>query len=76
MLNAYWEPLTFQLPPLPAEAPQRWRRCIDTALASPDDIYLWQQAPTVPEATYVAQARSVVILALSLQPAAEDGSQG
>jgi len=72
LLNAFWEPLTFQLPPLPADAPQRWRRCIDTALASPDDIYLWQQAPIARETTYVTQPRSVVILALSLQPAADD----
>jgi isoamylase len=39
MLNAYWESLTFELPPIPPESEQRWRRCIDTALASPDDIY-------------------------------------
>ena len=32
MLNAYWEPLTFELPPVPAERQQAWRRCIDTAL--------------------------------------------
>ena len=47
MLNAYWEPLTFELPPVPAESQQRWRRCIDTALASPDDIYPWEKAPFV-----------------------------
>ena len=70
MLNAHWEPLTFELPALPTDAPQHWRRCIDTALTSPDDIYLWQQAPTVREATYVVQPRSVVVLALAIQPAA------
>src|SRR5262249_8636720 len=36
MLNAYWEPLTFELPRIPAESQQHWRRCIDTALPSPD----------------------------------------
>ena len=45
MLNAYWEPLTFELPPVPAE--QGWRRCIDTALDSPDDICPWKSAPVV-----------------------------
>lgn len=38
MLNAYWEPLTFELPPISTESRQCWRRCVDTALASPDDI--------------------------------------
>ena len=43
MLNAYWEPLTFELPTVLAEDQQPWRRCIDTALASPEDIYLWEK---------------------------------
>ena len=43
MLNAYWEPLTFELPPVSAE--QAWRRWIDTALDSPDDICPWESAP-------------------------------
>ena len=66
MLNAYWEPLTFELPPVPAE-PQGWRRCIDTALASPDDICPWESAPVVRQATYEVQPRSVVVLALALE---------
>ena len=66
MLNAYWEPLTFQLPVLPADSQHPWRRCIDTALASPDDIALWETAPAVEAAAYVAQARSVVLLAFAL----------
>ncbi len=41
ILNAYWEPLTFELPAVPVEPRQAWRRCIDTALASPDDINPW-----------------------------------
>jgi isoamylase len=74
MLNAYWEPLTFELPPIPAESRPSWRRCIDTALASPDDIYPWEKAPLVTAATYVVQPRSVVLLALALQAAAESVS--
>jgi glycogen operon protein len=65
MLNAYWEPLTFELPPLSAEP--RWRRCIDTALDSPDDICPWESAPVVRQATYEVQPRSVVVLALALE---------
>jgi isoamylase len=67
MLNAYWEPLPFELPPVPAEHEQGWRRCIDTALDSPDDICPWEGAPVVRRATYVAQPRSVVLLALALE---------
>ena len=65
IFNAYWEPLTFELPA--ASVDDRWRRCIDTALDSPDDIYPWHEAPIVTGATYVAQPRSVVLLALGLR---------
>ena len=71
MLNAYWEPLPFELPPVPAEHQQGWRRCIDTALDSPDDICPWESAPVVRQAPYVAQPRSVVLLALALERSPE-----
>lgn len=58
MLNAYWEPLAFELPP-PQNAWQRW---IDTALDSPHDISPWDQAPAVSEPTYPVQPRSIVVL--------------
>jgi glycogen operon protein len=67
MLNAYWEPLTFELPPVPTGGRQSWRRCIDTARASPNDICPWESAPLVVQATYVVQPRSVVLLALALE---------
>src|SRR6185369_13801993 len=35
ILNAFWEPLDFELPPPDQRGP--WRRWIDTALDSPDD---------------------------------------
>jgi glycogen operon protein len=60
MLNAYWEPLEFELPPL-GEG-NSWRRWIDTALDSPHDIVLWEAAPTVLGSSYRAEARSVVML--------------
>ncbi len=66
MLNAYWEPLAFELPSGDAgDAP--WRRCLDTALRSPDDIRLWADAPAVTQTIYNVQPRSVVLLARSLQ---------
>ena len=66
MFNAYWEPLTFELPPLPAERREAWRRCIDTALPMPDDICPWRNASVVKQAKYEVQPRSVVLLALAL----------
>ncbi len=75
MLNAYWEPLAFELPPVPADSPQSWRRCIDTALTSPDDISRWETAPAVPQATYLVQPRSLVLLALAVPAAAGAGSR-
>ena len=44
ILNAYWEPLDFELPQLSAGT---WRRWIDTALDSPNDIVPWEQAPEI-----------------------------
>ena len=69
MFNAYWEPLTFELPPAPAGDAHGWRRCIDTSLASPDDIWEWERAPAVAAMSYVVQPRSVVLLARGLHPA-------
>ncbi len=60
MLNAYWEPLEFELPGPPDGAP--WRRWIDTALESPEDIVPWKLAPPVSGGSYRAEARSVVML--------------
>ena len=65
ILNAYWEPLTFELPAVP-DGEQRWRRCIDTALAAPDDIRRLDSAPAVASGVYVAQPRSVTLLARAL----------
>ncbi len=62
ILNAYWEPLDFELPPLDNGGENPWRRWIDTALDSPHDIVPWQTAPAVPGSTYRAEARSVVVL--------------
>ncbi|MDH6247209.1 glycogen debranching protein GlgX [Mycobacterium sp. OTB74] len=64
MSNAYWEPLPFELPsPLVLGGESRpWRRWIDTALASPDDVMPWESAPTVEAPSYAVQPRSVVVL--------------
>ncbi|HEY2994548.1 MAG TPA: glycogen debranching protein GlgX [Methylomirabilota bacterium] len=60
VFNAYWEPLTFELPPVASGKP--WRRWIDTALDSPHDIVPWQEASPVPGHLYRVESRSVVVL--------------
>jgi len=61
ILNAYWEPLDFELAPLTGSDPL-WRRWVDTSLESPDDIVEWDAAPPVPARVYRAGPRSVAAL--------------
>lgn len=61
ILNAYWEPLEFELPPV-SQAAGPWRRLLDTSLDPPEDIVDWQGAPKIATPTYRAQPRSVVVL--------------
>src|SRR5215813_13119392 len=67
MINAYWEPLSFELPPVD-DAGHPWRRWIDTFLDSPDDIADWDQAPEVAGSSYRVRPRSVVILFMGSYP--------
>jgi glycogen operon protein len=60
MMNAYWEPLDFELPP--QGDGKTWRRWIDTSLESPNDIVPWQEAPAFAGNAYQAGSRSVVAL--------------
>jgi glycogen operon protein len=69
ILNAYWEPLDFELP-FVHDGGDAWRRWIDTALDTPFDIVELQTAPPVPGRTYRAGPRSVVVLTAG--PAFED----
>jgi isoamylase len=59
ILNAFWEPLTFELPKPEGGS---WKRWIDTGLDSPNDIVAWKTAPAISGDTYRALARSVVML--------------
>jgi glycogen operon protein len=62
MINAYWEPLAFQIPSRAADK-NGWRVWIDTNQPSPDDIHAWSEAPLAPDTTYVVSPRSIVVLA-------------
>lgn len=64
ILNAFWEPLEFELP---TPASGKWRRWIDTALDSPDDIVPWEAAPPLIGNVYRVADRSVVMLYTSSQ---------
>ncbi len=61
ILNAYWESLEFELPPL-SNHDDLWHRRMDTSLDSPDDIVEWRAAPTVASPVYLARPRSVIAL--------------
>ncbi len=62
ILNAYWEPLDFELPSVSSGTQTTWHRWIDTFLDSPRDISAWDAAPAVPGFIYRAGPRSVVVL--------------
>ncbi|MFM7586507.1 MAG: glycogen debranching enzyme, partial [Bacteroidota bacterium] len=55
IVNAWWEPLEFALPPTAIAADDTafadgpWHRWMDTALASPNDIVPWAEAVPLPE---------------------------
>lgn len=59
MINAYWEPLTFHLPPTDRNT---WRLWVDTKRPSPADICAREEAQKISQPTYQVASRSVVIL--------------
>ena len=63
MINAFWQPLSFELPPL-----QRgifWYRIVDTALPSPQDYQPTETAERIEKDLMLLAGRSVVILSAS-----------
>ena len=62
MFNAWWNPLVFELPPLPEQPEGGWRRWIDTSLASPADIVPFNEAPAVTGASYGLPPRSMAVV--------------
>ena len=63
MINAYWEPLSFEVPLMAESAASGWHRWIDTALDAPDDLCEWPTAPILEDSAYTVQPRSIVVLA-------------
>ena len=68
IVNTYWEPLEFEIPPLdnPRES---WRCCIDTYQDSPNDFHDWSEAPVLQDQTYRVEPRSLVLLLAMATPA-------
>ena len=60
-MNAWAEPLDFKIPAAPSGRP--WRRVVDTALPSPDDIVADDEGPRISVLqVYRVQAHSMIIL--------------
>lgn len=62
IMNAYWEPLKFELPSREGIPDGGWRRILDTSLASPDDIVLPEESPDCSDDFYLVQPHSMVVL--------------
>ena len=60
IINAYWEALEFEVPPLAGQ--ESWRRCVDTYLDPPEDICGWANGRRLHGSSCLVQPRSVVIL--------------
>jgi len=61
LLNAYWEALAFEVPPL-SDGHTGWRRCVDTSRAPPEDICFDLGAPLVSSSAVVVAPRSAMVL--------------
>ena len=61
LANAYWEALDFELPQI-GRAGISWRRWINTALDSPQDIVYWEAPLPVPSSAVRAEPLSVIVL--------------
>ena len=60
-MNAYSESLDFRIPMAPSG--RAWRRAVDTALSSPDDIAAEDQGPCIPvHQIYPVRGHSMIIL--------------
>jgi isoamylase len=67
IINAYWEPLNFELPTL--SGGRQWRRWVDTSRESPEDIVPWRASPSLSCKEYHVGSRSVVVLLAEVERA-------
>ncbi len=62
MINAWREPLGFELPPARDLPGCRWRRWLDTSLPSPAEIVPLDEAPEFGNGTYELPSHSVAVV--------------
>jgi isoamylase len=60
ILNSYWKPLKFELPPVPYN--NKWKRIFDTSIGPPDDYCIEGTSQAIQNNSYVVGPRSSVIL--------------
>jgi isoamylase len=68
MINAYWEELSFTLPPVSPTAQQNWCLWIDTSRPVPNDIYAGDDTPPVVGSTCKVGPRSILVLVAKVGP--------
>lgn len=61
-INAYWEPLEFELPRIDALPPEGWLRAVDTSLPTPEEVAGIGTGFRVRGLTYRVESRSIVML--------------
>ncbi len=62
MVNAFSQPLEFELPQLSKTKNRSWKLWIDTFKSSPNDICEWDTGPIIRKSTYLVNAYSIVVL--------------
>ncbi|NER84681.1 MAG: glycogen debranching enzyme, partial [Leptolyngbya sp. SIO1D8] len=62
MINAYWEPMDFEIPVVDGFEGKKWYRLIDTAKPFPEDFPDLEEMPEISGSKYHVAARSVVVL--------------
>ena len=62
MVNAWREPLAFELPPVREKEGGGWRRWLDTSLSSPADIVPLEESPAVEGGTYEVAPHSLAVM--------------
>jgi len=62
MANAWWNPLTFEVPALPISEEKTWRKVIDTYQNAPSDFIPTDTAPAITNGKCTLMPRSIVVL--------------
>lgn len=76
MSNAYWEPLDFELPPVPDTAASGWERRIDMARETPEDIIDFPAEQVVTGSRYHGAPRSFAALLVRIEDRSGSGVGG